>query len=84
MKNKTTYSLSVCEDLIQKYVNKYGGECTELKEGILGLGTTLLHGGKGRKTIVIQEKYVNCWTSTHTITMYNKMPEKYKKQLETI
>jgi len=81
---KANYSLSVCEDLIQKYVNKYGGECTELEEGILGLGTILLHGGQGRKTIVIQEYYINCWTSGHHITMYNKMPQKYALQLEAI
>lgn len=84
MKNQTNYSLSVCEDLIQKYVNKYGGECTELQEGTLGLGTILLHGGQGRKTIVIQEFYINCWTSGHTIRMFNKMPKKYAELLDNI
>ena len=78
MKN---YTLQCCEELIEKYVNKYGGEMTTLEEGCLGLGKVILHGGEGRKTIIISEFFINSWASGHSIRMYNKMPEKYKKLL---
>ena len=81
MKN---YSLSSCQELINTYVNEYGGDVTELREGVLGLGTILLHGAKGKKTIIINEYYINAWQSGHTIRMYNKIPKKYERALETI
>jgi hypothetical protein len=81
MKN---YSLSSCQDLINTYVNEFKGEVTELREGVLGLGTILLHSAKGKKTIIINEYFINSWTSGHTIRMYNKIPKKYERALETI
>lgn len=65
---KKTYDLKSCEELIDKYVNTYKGECEVIEEGCLGLG---------KKSIVITEIFVNSWTSTHTIRMYNKLPKKY-------
>ena len=84
MKSKSYYSLSDCQIIIEKYVYKFGGECTELNEGCLGLGTVLLHNAAGKKTIVIQEEYLNEWSSIHTIRKFNKMPKKYAAQLEKI
>ncbi len=71
------YKLSTCEELIDKYVNEFNGECTTLEEGCLGLGLVLLHNAKGKKTILIKEFYLNSQSSGHTIRMYNKMPKKY-------
>ena len=73
-----TYTLKACEDLIDKYINTYKGELTQIKEGILGLGTILLHSAEGKKTILINEIYLNPWISSHTVRMYNKPPKKYK------
>jgi hypothetical protein len=73
-----TYTLKSCENLIDRYVNEYNGECTVIEEGVLGLGVILLHGAEGRKTIVINEIFVTSWTSTHKIRMYNKLPKKYE------
>ena len=78
------YTLTACQDLIDRYVNKYGGECTELEEGVLGLGTMILHSAEGKKTIVIKEVYLNPWSSGHTIRMYNKMPKKLEKMLDKV
>ena len=75
----TNYSLNSCEKLINKYINDHKGECINIKEGILGLGTILLYGAKGKKTIVINEYFINSWNSGHTIRMYNKPPKKYIK-----
>ena len=75
------YSLDSCEKLIGKYVNEFKGEMVILEEGCLGLGTILLHGAKGKKTVIIKEVYVNNWSSTHTIRKYNSMPKKYLELL---
>ena len=56
MKN---YILKTCEELINKYVNNLGGECLEIEEGCLGLGTILLHSAEGKKAILIKEFFIN-------------------------
>ena len=78
------YSLQSCESLINKYVNEYGGEVATIEDGCLGLGTLLLHGAKGKKTILIKEFFINSWNSGHTIKMFNKMPKKYETILSTL
>lgn len=77
------FSLSECEKLITKYIN-FGGICTELSEGCLGLGTIILHGAIGKKTVLIQEYYINEWTSGHKIRLFSKLPKKYAKQIEQV
>lgn len=78
MKQKTIYTLLTCEDLIQTYVNDYGGDYLTIQEGCLGLGTILLHSAPGKKAVLITEIYLNAWSSGHTITKYNKLPKKYQ------
>jgi hypothetical protein len=80
-KPHTMYTLASCEMLISKYVNEYKGECLVLEEGILGLGTILLHGAENKKSILIKEVYLNPWNSGHTIRMYNKLPKKLKQHI---
>jgi len=74
-----TYSLAYCKNLIDTYINEYKGEVSEVREGVLGYGTQLLHSAEGKKTVVINEVYVNHWKSTHTIRKYQKVPKKYEK-----
>ena len=76
MKNNF-YSLESCEKLINKYV-EIGGETLTIKEGSLGLGTVICV-ANGKKTAIIQEVYLNAWSSRHKVTMYNKTPKKYLK-----
>lgn len=76
------YTLKSCENLIDKYVNEYKGTATTLREGVLGLGTILLHDAEGKKTVVITERFETAWSSVHTIRRYNKIPKKYVKALE--
>ena len=75
------YRLSAVEDLINRYVERGGEVAIEIVEGSLGYGTTICF-GDGLKTAVIQEHFENSQSSTHTITMYNKMPKKYKLILD--
>jgi hypothetical protein len=81
---KSNYSLAYCEELIDRYVNTYGGECTTIVEGCLGLGTVLLHWAEGKKTILIKEYYINAWNSGHSVRCYNKMPKKYERILDVM
>ena len=75
MKTKKLYSLTACENLINKY-NEIGGDIVTIQEGTLGLGTVICL-ADGKKTALIQEVFLNCWSSGHTVTMYNKTPKKY-------
>jgi hypothetical protein len=79
-----TYRLSDCEDLISKYVNEYKGECQVIEEGVLGLGTILLHSAIGKKVVLIKEVFLNEWSSGHTIRKYNKMPKKYESMIDCV
>jgi hypothetical protein len=77
----TTYTNKVVQDLINKYVDR-DGEVIEVIEGCLGYGTTICS-AYGCKYAVIQEVFLNSWSSTHTIRMYNKLPKKYENLLES-
>ena len=78
-----TYNLKTCEDLISKYVG-LNGDVTTVRDGILGMGTVVLHGVIGKKSIIINEVYLNANSSGHTIRMYNKLPKKYEKLIGDI
>ena len=72
------YDLTTCEKLIDTYINKYQGELHQIQEGTLGLGKLILFNGNGRKSIIIEEVYLNEWSSAHKIRMYNNLPKKYE------
>lgn len=71
------YTLDACEKLIDSYVNALGGRMVTLTDGVLGLGTVLLTGADGMKSVLIREVYLNEWSSAHTVRRYNKLPKKY-------
>ena len=81
-KPRKLYTLSACENLIQKYL-EIGGDVVTLVEGTLGLGLTVCY-CEGYKTAVITEIPLNCWESAHSVRMYNKMPEKYQKMIDEL
>lgn len=78
----TMYTLSACEDVMNKYYEA-GGEVITLEEGVLGLGLVVCF-GDGLKTCIIQERYLNEWSSGHTIRFYNKMPKKYATMIDNL
>ena len=79
---KNWYTLESCNNLMQKYYDK-GGNCVTVREGSLGLGTVVCY-GDNLKTSIIQEHFVNSWSSVHTIRMYKKMPKKYEELVNKI
>lgn len=76
----TYYSCAEVQALIDLYISK-GGFYLTIEEGVLGLGFSILC-GNGLKTTIIKEKPLNSWSSTHTIRMYNKCPEKYQRLID--
>ena len=76
------YSLESCSNLMNIYFSK-GGNCITVHEGNLGLGTVVCY-GNNLKTSIIQEQFVNSWSSIHTIRMYKKMPKKYEKLINKV
>ena len=76
------YALNAVEELLQRYVNKDPNtEIIEVIPGSLGYGTTVVI-AEGLKTAIIQERYLNEWSSGHTIRLYNKTPKKYLDLIE--
>lgn len=78
----TMYTLRACEEIIDKYIDADGEVCT-IEEGVLGLGLVVCF-GEGLKTCIITEKYINEWTSGHTIRFYAKMPKKYANMIDNL
>ncbi len=79
-------SLAGCEKLMQKYFDK-GGEIFEVSEGVLGLGTIILSATEGLKCFVIEEYFLNSWSSGHRVKEYknySELPKKYKKMIEVL
>ena len=76
------YTNEVVQNLIDNYIKK-NGEVIEVVEGCLGYGTIICF-GDGLKYTIIQEVFLNHWSSGHTIKMFNKMPKKYEKLLEQV
>jgi hypothetical protein len=83
-----TYTLDACENFISKYLNEYKGMSFQIDEGSLGLGTLVLFDGINPKTgnklrsVVIQEFYMNAWSSGHKVRQYNKLPKKYSDAID--
>lgn len=67
-----------CQQIIDKYI-EYGGYIEQINEGCLGLGFLILHSAPGKKSIIIQEYFINSWQSGHNVKMYNKLPKKIPK-----
>lgn len=77
------YTLEACEKLISKFADIENSEINTIDEGVLGLGLMVLT-APNKKTAIIREIYVNAWSSTHSVTLYNKTPKKYLKLIESL
>lgn len=81
-KKEKLYDCNTIENLINNYYSK-GGKIFEIYEGCLGYGKIILY-GENLKTCIVTEKYINEWTSGHTIRFYNVCPKKYQEMLENL
>lgn len=76
------YSCAAVEDLCRRYWEK-GGDSVELEDGVLGYGLTVCF-ADGYKSAVITEVPVNCWSSTHKVRFYNRLPKKYADRIQVL
>lgn len=76
------YSYKEVEKLMNHYIEK-NGNVHILDEGCLAYGLVICE-GEGLKTAIIQEVYLNPWASAQKIRMYNKMPKKYARMIESL
>lgn len=77
-------TLECCEKLMRDY-GEAGGEVVTVQEGCLGLGTVILRNlsNKNLREFVIEEYYINEWSSGHKVKIYTKgLPKKYLRMLD--
>lgn len=76
------YSFKDVDNLIERYI-KAGGEAVQTDEGSLGSGNWILFDTTDNlRSFVINEVYLNEWSSAHTIRGYKNLPKKYVALLE--
>jgi hypothetical protein len=78
--NQSLYTSGAIQELADYYIDN-GGEVFEVVEGTLGWGTTVMV-RDGWKSAVVQEVYVNEWSSAHKVRMYIRLPNKYQTMLD--
>lgn len=77
---KTYYTIDAIEKTLAKMSEYPNFIQVEVVEGCLGYGTTIAH-ADGCKWLVIQEHYLNEWSSGNTMRLYKELPKKYEKLL---
>ena len=73
-------TVSEINAIMEVYLNR-GGEAITIQEGVLGYGLMVIH-APGLKSVVVKERYLNCWSSVHQVSFWNKLPKKYQVLLE--
>ena len=71
------YTTKQIDQLIDHYLNK-GGEVFQIEEGCLGHGHLVLW-APGLKFATVKEKYLNPWSSAHTVRLSHKIGAKAAK-----
>lgn len=77
------YSLEAIQKLIAKYEKETNGNF-ELYTINGSLLDNYIITGEGLKTVIVKEKYLNCWSSCYTIRIYNTIPSKYAKVIDAL
>lgn len=81
---KYTITGEQIRQMIADYTNA-GGEVLTASEGVLGWGTLLFSSTTNKKLpeFVVQERYLNDWSSEHICTKYlHGIPQKYRTMYE--
>ena len=71
------YTTTQIDELISVYLDR-GGEVFQIEEGTLGHGHLVLW-APGCKFATIRERYLNPWSSAHTIRLSHKIGAKAAK-----
>lgn len=60
---------------------EYEVELHQIAEGTLGLGTLLIQYKDG-SCMIVQERFLNEWSSDHVMTWHPEIPEEYKDKID--
>lgn len=66
---------------IEFYQSKNNPRHIQLEEGCCGYGTFVIT-ADGYKWMIVQEYYVNEWTSHHKVAFCNKLPKVWEQRIE--
>jgi hypothetical protein len=80
-----TYTRQAVLKTIDKYINELDGELHIIDENsvLLDFRLAVLTAPKYR-SIVIQNQYLNEWSSAYTVRQYKKLPNKYKDAISKL
>lgn len=81
-KEPKLYDCDSVSQLISLYCNK-GGVVYTIDEGVLGHGTLVLSAPQC-KYCIVQEVYLNEWSSGHKLRFYNNLPKKWEQAIDSI
>jgi hypothetical protein len=73
------YNYQTVDKFISHY-NEKNGQIYQFNEGVLGSGDWILTGLK--YSFIIEETYINAWSSGHKIRKYKILPKKYQYILD--
>lgn len=76
------YDCTSVQELINKYLSRQGIIYT-IDEGVLGHGTLVLS-APNCKYCIVQEVYLNEWSSGHKLRFYNNLPKKWEQAIDSI
>ncbi len=78
------YTVSAINGLISEAVDA-GYDVVTVEEGVLGFGTTVLIAPReGYYNFIVQERYLNEWSSGHTVRRTQKLSKAMIKQIDAV
>lgn len=78
---KKYYHYSYLEKFISRLINEHGYNCANTEEGCLGIGNWICCPPDDKHYFfVIQEEYVNAWSSRHWMMKYRRLPKQWEEE----
>lgn len=74
---KKNYSIKAIEDFIEKYCV----DCLLESDSVIGLGNQVWTMKNGR-FFVVEEYFINCWTSGHNVRQVSKLSKRLQKLID--
>lgn len=82
-RKKKMYPASAIDQLLKK-AREIGYEILTVEEGTLGHGITYLIAPTGYYNYIIEEHYINCWNSGHTVSRRKNITAKMRKNIDRL
>ncbi len=80
---KNLYTLASINKLIDDCVNNHGYTIAQIRDGSLGYGKMVLVAPAGYWNFVIEEVYLNEWSSGHTVRKCRAISKRLQTEINT-